>query len=163
VNQLPSFNPANPTGPGLVQALIQVDQTVHWADPLGTGCGMPMNCVDNPDDPCCQAFTGPQPATVHLHGAEIAACYDGGPDTWFTPDGRTGADFCTDGDPRPGKAIYKYSNAQEPGTLWFHDHALGVTRNNVYAGLAGFYFLRDAGREPRKLPSGPHEIEMALQ
>ena len=47
------------------------------------------------------------------------------------------------GNPKPGEAIYEYQNSQEAGTLWFHDHTLGTTRINVYAGLAGFYFLED--------------------
>ena len=42
VNQLPSFNPSNPGGPGLVQGVLPTDQTIHWADPLQSGCGMPM-------------------------------------------------------------------------------------------------------------------------
>ncbi|MER7468150.1 multicopper oxidase domain-containing protein [Streptomyces sp. NPDC097981] len=165
-NKLPSFNPSNPYGPGLVQGLMKVDQTLHWADPLKTpGAGHATNCdePENADNPVCQPYTGPQPATVHLHGAEISACYDGGPDTWFTPNGLTGPQYCTDGRPRPGNAVYTYQNSQEPGTLWFHDHALGATRNNVYGGLAGFYFLRQPSQEPKGLPSGPYEIEMALQ
>ncbi len=47
--------------------------------------------------------------------------------------------------------------------MWFHDHTLGTTRLNVYAGLAGFYFLKDPALEPKKYPSGPYEIEMAVQ
>ncbi|MGW0885985.1 multicopper oxidase family protein [Streptomyces sp. NPDC002671] len=165
-NRLPSFNPSDPHGPGLVQGLMKVDQTVHWANPLKTpGAGMPTDCTEpeNAGKPVCQPYTGPQPATVHLHGAEVHACYDGGPDTWFTPDGRTGPEFCSDLKPRRGTAVYTYQNSQEPGTLWFHDHALGVTRNTVYGGLAGFYFLRQPRQEPRRLPGGPYEIEMALQ
>jgi len=100
---------------------------------------------------------------VHLHGGEDPSAGDGGPEQWFTPDGITGTDYRTIDHPGPGKAIYRYPNAQEPGTLFFHDHALGATRTNVYSGMAAFYFLRDRYREPRNLPSGPYEIEMALQ
>ena len=42
--------------------------------------------------------------------------------------------------------VYYYPNCQRPTTLWYHDHALGITRLNVYAGLAGFYLIRDAQR-----------------
>jgi spore coat protein A len=162
VNNLPSFNK---NGPGLVQGLLSVDQTIHWADPLQAKCPLQLDCTPSgdPNNPCCQPFTGPEPTTVHLHGAEISACFDGGPDTWFTPAGQTGPQYCTLVSAGPGKAIYFYPNSQEPGTLWFHDHALGVTRNNVFAGLAGFYFVRDPSTEPKKLPSGPYEIEMAIQ
>ncbi|MGO9450141.1 MAG: multicopper oxidase domain-containing protein [Candidatus Binataceae bacterium] len=204
VNQLPAFNPSDPTGPGLVQGELPVDQTLHWADPLQTGCGMmtidcsvpsssasatdellqPVNyCgrvaafktgrlaasqVSNVSEtanpsPCCQQYFGPVPAAVHLHGAVVTANFDGDPDSWFTPNGITGPDYNTMGNPGPGKATYKYPNSQEPGTLWFHDHALGVTRLDVASGLAGFYFLRDPSTEPKGLPSGAYEIEMALQ
>lgn len=58
-------------------------------------------------------------------------------------------------------------NQQEPTTLWYHDHALGITRLNVYRGLAGFYLLRDP-RNPldgkhSPLPKGKYEIPLAIQ
>ena len=61
VNQLPSFNPANPTGPGLVQGEVSVDQTVHWADPLGFGCGMmttDCSLLSNSSSACCKPYNG---------------------------------------------------------------------------------------------------------
>jgi len=91
----------------------------------------------SPSSPCCQQYVGPVPATLHLHGGVIPTDFDGGPDSWFTPDGRKGSGYTTIGSPGAGKAIYRYANIQEPGTLWFHDHTLGVTRLNVAAGLAG--------------------------
>ena len=39
--------------------------------------------------------------------------------------------------------MYVYPNAQEPNTLFYHDHALGITRLNVMSGLAGFYLIRE--------------------
>jgi spore coat protein A, manganese oxidase len=178
VNELPSFNPANMSGPpfvrGLVQGLVTADQSIHWADPLqNTG---PMNCSEmsmggpidctlpaNAANPCCQVFTGPIPTVPHLHGAENFSGVDGGPEQWFTPTGLRGKDYFSYDHPGPNEAVYRYPNLQEPGTLWFHDHALGITRTNVYSGLATFYFLRDKLAEPRNLPSGAYEIEMALQ
>lgn len=166
VNALPSFNPANPSGPGLIQGLFLVDQTLHWADPLQQMCGMETrdcSASANAADPCCRPYIGPVPATVHLHGGVIPAHFDGGPDSWFTPDGKSGPGYFTMGNPGAGKTIYEYPNAQEAGTLWFHDHTLGVTRLNVAAGLAGFYFIRDPEREPKQLPRDAYEIELALQ
>ena len=62
---------------------------------------------------------------------------------------------------------YTYPNAQEPSTIWFHDHALGATRLNVYAGMAAFYLLRGDGDtgvgNALRLPAGPQEIEIAIQ
>ncbi|ASF45418.1 multicopper oxidase domain-containing protein [Methylovulum psychrotolerans] len=166
VNQLPSFNAASPYGPGLVQGLIAVDQTLHWADPLQKMCGMTTrdcSLSENTSNACCLPYTGPVPTTVHLHGAVIPARFDGGPDSWFTPDGKTGSSYNSLGKPSTGEAIYQYVNDQEAGTLWFHDHALGVTRTNVLAGLAGFYFIRNPNLEPKKLPNGAYELEMAIQ
>ncbi len=88
----------------------------------------------------------------HLHGAEVPAAFDGGPTAWFTADGKKGEGYATLDHPGPGKAIYKYNNAQEPGTLWFHDHTLGATRTGVYSGLEAFYLIRDAAKEPKNLP-----------
>ena len=72
-----------------------------------------------------------------------------------------------------GQATYRYLNAQRPSTLWFHDHTLGITRLNLYAGLAGFYLIRskDAGDNPTvagrndlaALPDGKYEIVLAIQ
>jgi FtsP/CotA-like multicopper oxidase with cupredoxin domain len=161
-NQLPSFNPANPMGPGLVQGLISVDKTIDFSDPLSVGMMNP--CVNNPlGAGCALPYTGPAAAVVHLHGGEVSSLVDGGPLAWMTPDGKKGPSFFSVWNAGPGKAVYIYPNRQEAGTLWFHDHAMGQTRTNVYSGMAAFYFLRDAKREPTNLPRGPYEIEMAVQ
>ena len=59
--------------------------------------------------------------------------------------------------------IYHYPNDQPATTLWYHDHALGTTRLNVYAGLAGFYLLRDNARTLSTCPSGAFEIPLIIQ
>lgn len=99
---------------------------------------------------------------VHLHGADVAAASDGFPEDWFTsnpaalPNGLGG--------PAGNSATYTYPNQQEPTTLWYHDHALGLTRLNVYAGLAGFYLIRDPVAEKAlNLPQGPYEIPLMIQ
>jgi len=165
VNELPSFDPLDANKQ--VQGLITVDQSIHWADPLGNTA---MNCMmvdcdeeENENNPCCQPFNSSPPAVPHLHGAEVSSYFDGGPEAWFTADGRTGPAYSTMGNPGPGQAVYRYQNSQEPGTLWFHDHALGATRTNVYSGLATFYFIRDPSKEPKNLPSGAYEVELAIQ
>jgi spore coat protein A len=99
------------------------------------------------------------PAVPHLHGGHVNADSDGGPEAWFTATGVTGPDFVTD--------TYVFDNDQEAGTLWYHDHTMGITRLNVYAGLAGFYLLRDEREEALiesgGLPAGPHEVELVIQ
>lgn len=139
----------------VLQSYLTVDQTLHWANPLGL--------LDN-DPARFNPFTGPVPAVVHLHGAEVPSAFDGNPDTWFTPGSPgtriVGPAFVTDS--------YSYPNTQEATTLWFHDHALGATRLDVYAGLAGFYLLRDdrdtgLPNNPIGLPAGPFEVELVIQ
>ena len=108
-----------------------VDQTLHWAN---------SNDLMMNDPARFNPYLGEPPITVHLHGGEVPPQSDGGPDSWFTPGNvKTGHAY----NPSP----YLYPNTQEAATLWFHDHALGVTRLNVYAGMAGFYFLRGGATE----------------
>ena len=61
------------------------------------------------------------------------------------------------------REIYKYTNHQQGTTLWYHDHAVGITRLNVYAGLAGFYLIRDKMEERLELPQGRYEIPIMIQ
>jgi spore coat protein A len=69
----------------------------------------------------------------------------------------------------PGEMdIYEYPNNQEAATTWYHDHALGITRLNVYGGMAGFYLMADSedtlGPDNAfGLPSGQYEIGLAIQ
>jgi FtsP/CotA-like multicopper oxidase with cupredoxin domain len=121
-----------------LQGRLPVDQTIHWADPLHQSGSM-------------AAYSGPVPAVAHLHGAEVPSYADGGPDAWWTPGfGLKGPGFVSD--------TYTYPNTQEPTTLWYHDHTLGATRLNVYAGLCAAYVLRDPAREPADLPGGPADL-----
>ena len=86
---------------------------------------------------------------VHLHGGNVPPGSDGGPEDTFLP----------------GAArTYDYPNSQQAATLWYHDHALGITRLNVAAGLAGFYLLRDSVESALGLPVGlPYEVPIVLQ
>ncbi len=139
--------------------LLPVDQTVHWANP-------PQDCIEgNPRTDCSGKsklpYTGPIPIIVHVHGAHVNPDSDGYPEAWYLPAARNiPAGFATRGsnfDQIPGApdeagaALFQYRNDQRATTLWFHDHALGMTRANVYAGPAGFYLLRDGGSD---LPPG---------
>ncbi len=91
----------------------------------------------------------PEVRTVpHLHGARTSSLSDGLPENWFTP----------------GKSVrYTYPNDQQAAALWYHDHAVGITRLNVYAGLSGFYLLRDDEELGFDLPSGDYEIPLVVQ
>ena len=123
---------------------MPVDQTLHWADPLGTG-------------PLFTQYTGPVPLTTHVHGALVEPESDGGPETWYTPG------YAIKG-PHATKEVYEYNNQQLPATIWYHDHGFGVDRLNVYMGLAGYYLITDPEFEaPLNLPSAPYDMGICIQ
>jgi len=98
----------------------------------------------------------PEVRTItHVHGAQVLPESDGYPDSWCTPDGKLGA--------VPAANPSHYPNDQAATTLWYHDHTLGITRLNVYAGLAGLYLIRDGEEDALNLPSGPYEIPLLIQ
>jgi spore coat protein A len=98
----------------------------------------------------------PEVRTVtHVHGAKVLPESDGYPDAWITPDGKTGMAY----DPKPSH----YPNDQPATTLWYHDHALGITRLNVVAGMAGVYVIRDEEEDALNLPSGEYEMPLLIQ
>lgn len=78
---------------------------------------------------------------VHLHGGLVPCTSDSGPFSWFSPTSN-GISFLN-GTGVPGEAVYRYPNNQSAGLVWYHDHALGTTRLNAYAGLASAYIIRD--------------------
>jgi spore coat protein A len=85
---------------------------------------------------------------------------DGYPEAWFSPR------FAEKG-PHWSREVYDYPNDQEAATLWYHDHAMGITRLNVYAGLAGFYLIRDDNEErlqrEGRLPAPAYDIPLVIQ
>jgi spore coat protein A, manganese oxidase len=147
----------------ILQRYITIDQTIHWANPNGL----------LPNDPNrFLPYSGPQPVVAHFHGGEVRSDSDGGPDEWFTPGGEGPVYQLPTGNGKRGPGyknnVYTYNNAQEATTLWFHEHTLGATRTNVFAGLAAFYFLRDQydtglPGSPLNLPIGPQEVELVFQ
>ncbi|MGC4118286.1 MAG: multicopper oxidase domain-containing protein [Myxococcales bacterium] len=157
-----------------------LDQTIHWADPLGTVSGIPeMNwCAMNPPapgsgpapgSPCALTYAGPIPATPHLHGGEVPPELDGGPSSWFTNDlpgfeAIHAGNYYSSVAGQTNAATYNYPNRQEASPIWFHDHTLGATRLNVYAGIAGGYFVTDPGLSlPPTLPGVGETIPVILQ
>ncbi|MFZ3062858.1 MAG: multicopper oxidase domain-containing protein [Actinomycetota bacterium] len=86
--------------------------------------------------------------------------FDGHPHQWFTPSGQTGSHYVSD--------TYLYPNAQSAAPLWYHDHAFGITRLNVYAGLAALYLIRDTVDTGvvglgLNIPKGVYEIPLVIQ
>jgi spore coat protein A len=132
--------------------LFPIDFSLHWANPTS----LPSNSPPNTPFPI--------PTVTHLHGGFSLPQFDGHPEAWFTPHGSpgqpTGTHYVSD--------LYTYGNDQRAATLWYHDHTEGLTRVNLYAGLAGFYLLRDeydTGHPGHglNLPTGPYEIPLMIQ
>ncbi len=171
--------------------LLPVDPTLHWANPPGGESGRD-SAPDFSGMPTPGPYSGPVPMVVHLHGGENTTQEsDGYAEAWYLPAASNlPAGFATTGsfydvfkassplggDWTPGAAVFQYANDQAAATLWYHDHTLGMTRLNVYAGPAGFYLLRggpgDAvhGTLPGPAPAlgDPpaltyHEIPIAIQ
>jgi spore coat protein A len=164
-----------------VPHLLTVDPTLHWANPPGPIDSRPT-FLATPGP-----YTGPVPIVTHLHGGHIEPASDGFPEAWYLPNaanitpcvtpGNPAGCFFTQGThygstslapaPGPGAATTYYQNDQRATTLWYHDHSLGMTRTNVYTGLAGFYLIRDPYEKQLGLdvqyPYGTYEIPLAIQ
>lgn len=137
--------------------MFAVDQTLHWANPAGGSAGRDTRPVfEVTPDP----YTGPVPMCTHVHGAVgVGDESDGYAEAWYLPNAAdipegyategtwydffaakaNGAFGVTWG---PGYATFEYPNLNRASTIWYHDHTLGMTRLNVYAGPAGFYIVR---------------------
>lgn len=167
--------------------LLAVDQTLHWANPPGGLTGRDGHGDDR------ERYLGPVPIVTHLHGGHSGDESDGFAEAWFLPPATNiPAGYATEGTWyhhfkqkfaakwgatwSPGTATFHYPNDQRATTLWYHDHTLGMTRLNVYAGPAGFYLIRGGADDlppgvlPGPAPSvddaiGTHyyEIPMAMQ
>jgi spore coat protein A, manganese oxidase len=84
---------------------------------------------------------------IHLHGGRVPPQSDGYPENWYTP----------------GKSAFSfYPNQQDATTLWYHDHAMGITRLNILAGLFGLYLLRDDSEDRLDLPKDKYELPLIL-
>jgi spore coat protein A, manganese oxidase len=144
--------------------LLPVDPTLHWANPPGGIAGRDGHGMftETPGP-----YTGPVPIVTHLHGGHSVEESDGFPEAWYLPAANDIPDgFATVGSHydefrtkfldahgeawQPGTAVFQYDNDQRASTLWFHDHTLGMTRLNVYAGPAGFYLLRGGASDLRE-------------
>lgn len=107
------------------------------------------------------------PMISHLHGGHTDFQFDGNPEFFYSPGANIrGPQW--DGLADQPNAPFRYDNDVQAGNLWYHDHALGITRLNVYAGLAGFYFVRDnydtgEADNPIGLPAYPYELAYAIQ
>ncbi len=132
---------------------------VEWINAIPANQPYPITAVTAPDGSQNEPGRSGRPANstvatlppwtvVHLHGGRTAAISDG----WTENASLSGQSTTND-----------YTNDQQATLLWYHDHAMGITRFNVYAGLAGLYVIRDAEEAALHLPAGPYEIPLLLQ
>jgi spore coat protein A, manganese oxidase len=137
--------------------LLPVDPTLHWANPPG---GMDGRDTRPEFTSTPGPYTGPVPMVPHVHGAVgVGDESDGYAEAWFLPAamdipagfadrGRWYDFFAAKAVANfgaawgPGYAVFQYPNLNRASTIWYHDHSLGMTRLNVYAGPAGFYIIR---------------------
>jgi spore coat protein A, manganese oxidase len=137
--------------------LLPVDQTLHWANPPGGTMGRDMRpeFTETPGP-----YTGPVPIVTHLHGStDVGDESDGYAEAWYLPAATNiPAGYATEGTWYnffagkaatgfaetwgSGFATFQYPNPDRAAAKWYHDHTLGMTRLNVYAGPAGFYIIR---------------------
>jgi len=123
--------------------------TVTWVNDLRDSSGNPRSEHYLEVDTCPHGAEDPSPrSVVHVHGAHVPPESDGYPEDTLLPGQQD---------------VYDYPNGQLPATLWYHDHALGITRLNVYMGLAGFYLLRDEAEHALGLPGGEFEVPLVIQ
>ncbi len=137
---------------GFLPHLLPVDPTLHWANPPGGVAGRDSRpSFSSTPGP----YTGPVPIVTHVHGAHTREDSDGYAEAWYLPAARDiPANFARAGTFWDyfnkkykqkwdyGTSTFKYPNDQRASTLWYHDHTLGMTRLNVYAGPAGFWLIR---------------------
>ncbi|KAG0591033.1 hypothetical protein KC19_1G144100 [Ceratodon purpureus] len=135
-----------------IEVIQNVPSNIRWENHITDGKHMLANDESlmwaNPQ-------SGGIPIVTHLHGAEVHSSSDGHPDAWFTAGGSHGSTYTTQN--------YTYPNAQPATMLWYHDHAFGITRLNVLAGLAGLYIIRSKEDPPAWMPTGKFEVQLVVQ
>jgi FtsP/CotA-like multicopper oxidase with cupredoxin domain len=142
--------------------MFAIDPTILWANPNGIASPNPVSAPAFPNG-YVQAQS-PVPIVMHLHGGEVPSSSDGNPEAWWTANGLHGEAYSSDLATDSNSAVFTYPNDQQPTALWYHDHAMGITRLNVMSGLAGFYLLRSTDDQVAGLlPKGEFEIPLAIQ
>jgi FtsP/CotA-like multicopper oxidase with cupredoxin domain len=157
--------------------LLPVDPTLHWANPPGGRKGRDMrpSFSETPG-----RYTGPVPIVTHLHGAAgVGDESDGYAEAWYLPN-------ATNIDPHfakvgtwyqffrakaqrkfgqawtPGSAVFQYPNGHRAATLWYHDHTMSATAQNVWRGLFGLHVVHDDEEEALGLPSGDRDLPVMI-
>ncbi|MEU1072168.1 MULTISPECIES: O-aminophenol oxidase PhsA [unclassified Streptomyces] len=137
---------------------------IAWTNRVPRGSAYPVTAVEVPlrpqgtppatsepgrgdAEPSADVAALPAWTVTHLHGAQTG----GGNDGWA--DNAVG-----EGDAQ----LAEYPNDHQAVQWWYHDHAMNITRFNVYAGLVGTYLVRDEEEDALRLPHGKREIPLIL-
>ena len=99
---------------GVAQHLLPVDTSLHW-------------CYSLPGYEADSIAKAGVPIITHLHGGHSNFQFDGNPEFFFNPDETVvGPQWAN----VPGgfTTKFRYDNDVPAGNLWYHDHALGITR-----------------------------------
>ncbi len=91
-----------------------------------------------------------QVTTLHWHGMHLPARWDGGPRQPIPPGTTWSPDFTI---------------KQQAATLWYHPHAMGLTGEQVYHGLAGLVYIEDEVSDQLDIPKtyGVDDIPLVIQ
>jgi FtsP/CotA-like multicopper oxidase with cupredoxin domain len=169
--QVKWINDLKDTNGNYLPHLLPVDPTLHWANPPGgtedrdtrpdftSKTYVPLADFTDPSTQYTQ-YTGPVPMVTHVHGAvAVKDDSDGYAEAWYLPAANDiPTDYAMEGTWYnffkgkaqsaygvawgPGYAVFQYPNSYRAATNWYHDHTLGMTARNVYAGPAGFFIIR---------------------
>ena len=116
---------------------------VEWANELPRSHFLPIDHTLHGADKSLPEVRN----VIHLHGGRTPAASDGYPEKWIVP-GKSQTCF--------------YPSQQDAAMLFYHDHAMGITRLNTYAGMQGLFIVRDPRETELRLPSGAYEIPMLI-
>jgi len=150
-----------PTFRGTKGRPIRIQWLNELPNEMPSGFDPTVDC--GPNAPDCFPYNR---IVTHVHGAHVPDDSDGFAPAWFTPNfALTGPGWAPSTHGPEG--TYRYPMDQEAGTIWYHDHAMGVTHNNTQMGLAGFFPITDANEQAliaaNVLPTGNYELGFALQ
>ena len=173
------FTNALPTG-AAGKLFLPVDKTI-----MGAGPGPNIwNGTQNADALCTSRTEPRSPdgcfaenrATIHLHGGRTPWISDGTPHQWILPAGETTNNY------RKGQSVYDvpdmpaqgfgsqtfyFTNQQSARLMFYHDHAWGITRLNVYAGEAAGYVITDPAEQQLQatgaIPPAADTIPLIIQ
>ena len=116
---------------------------VEWANQLPSRHFLPIDHSLHGAEKSTPEVRG----VVHLHGGKTPPESDGYPEDWYVP----------------GKSrTYYYPNQQDATLLWYHDHAMGINRLNIYAGMMGLFLIRDSAEDALHLPNASYEIPLVI-